>query len=85
MRLLRSLHLSRRRSLSQLLSRLTTAPVGRRRRRVLLRYIAAIRGIDLGLIATATALRVRSSCDVDEASILGRWGPRPLLRDVDAD
>lgn len=52
---------------------------------MLLRYIAAIRGIDLDLIATATALRVRSSCDVDEASILGRWGPRPLLRDVDAD
>lgn len=61
------------------------APAGRRRRRVLLRYIAAIRGIDLDLIATATALRVRSSCDVDEASILRRWGPRPLLRDVDAD
>ena len=50
-----------------------------------LRYIAVIRGIDLGLIVTATALRVRSSCDVDEASILGRWGLVALLRDVDAD
>lgn len=79
MLLLRSRHLNRRRSLNQLLNRLTTAPVGRRRRLVLLRCIAVIRDIDLGLIVTATALRVRSRCDVDEAPILGRWGPRRVV------